>query len=181
MSMKRTVAAAVLLVAAGAATAQARMNVDINLNVPVAAPPPAVVYQPEIPPPSVPPPLVIEEAPRFIYAPELGFAVSVDIPYDIAYINQRYYLYSGGYWYLSRTYWGPWSFVSQRRLPLGLRKHRYEQIRLYRDREYQVYARDRDHYRGSWYRPAGGRAPERRVEHQEERREERHEEMRDRR
>ena len=179
--MKKVITA-VFFVLAATATAQARVDVKLNIGVPVAAPPPVVtVYQPELPPPNVPPQLVIEEAPRFIYAPELGYYVSVDIPYDIAYIKNRYYLYSGGYWYLSTSYWGPWSFVSQRRLPIGLRKFRYEQIRLFRDREYQVYMHDRNRYHGTWYRPSGGREPERRVEHRDERREERRDEMRERR
>jgi len=37
-------------------------------------------------------------------------------------------------------------------LPPGIRKHRIEQIRSYRDREYRVYRKDRDHYRGRHFR-----------------------------
>ena len=165
--MNRTIAVAILLTLAGAATAKAKVNVNLNVELPVAATPAPVAtpaYLPETPPPTVPPQLVIEAPPRFIYAPELGFYVSVDIPYDIAYINRGYYLYSGGYWYLSRSYWGPWSFVSQRRLPSVLRTHRYEQIRFFRDREYKVFLHDREHYRGAWHHPSGGRGPERREE-----------------
>ena len=183
--MNRIMAAAVLVVVAQAASAQAKVNINVNVDVPAAvapAPPPAaVVYQPESAPSSVPSQLIIEETPKFIYAPQLGFYVSVGIPYDIAYVDRGYYLYSGGYWYLSRSYWGPWSYVPQRRLPIGLRTHRYEQIRLFRDREYQVFMRDRDHYRGSWYRPSGGRVQERRMEHGEERAAEHRDEMRERR
>ena len=177
--MNKMVVAAVLFLAAGAATAQAGVNLNVNVGIPAAPAPQPVVYQPELPPPSVPPQLVIQETPRFIYAPELGFYISVDIPYDIAYIDRRYYLYSGGYWYLSRAYWGPWSLVSQRALPLGLRKHRYEQIRLFRDREYQVYLHDRGRYRGAWFKPEG-REPERRTERREERRDDRRDDRRDR-
>lgn len=182
--MKRfSVAAACMLVVAAAATAQARVDVNLNIDVPVApapAPPPpvATVYR-EAPVPTAPPQLVIEETPGFIYAPELGFYVSVDIPYDIVYINHRYYLYSGGYWYLSHSYWGPWAFVPQRKLPIGLQRYRYEQIRLVRDREYRAYVHDRGHYRGTWYRPAERTGGERRGEHREERRIERREDHRD--
>jgi hypothetical protein len=178
--MKRTIAAAVVMVVAGAAAAHAGVNLNVNLNVPaVVAPVPPPSYQPE-----VPAQLVLDEPPRFIYSPELGFYLSVDVPYDIAYINRSYYLYSGGYWYLSRTYWGPWAVVSQHRLPSGLRRYRYEQIRNFRDRQYQVYMHDRERYRGTWYHPTEVRKAERRMEHKEQRREERreeHSEMRDRR
>ena len=152
------VAAGAVLVVAGVATAQARVNVSVNIGVPVAvAPIPqpvlATTYGPASPWQDVQPEIYFDEPPRFIYSPNLGFHVSVGIPYDIAYINNGYYLNRGGYWYLAPSYSGPWSVVSHRRLPPGLRQHRYEQIRHYRDYEYGSYVRDRDRYRGTWYQP----------------------------
>ena len=161
--MKRTIratsAAAVLLVVAAAATAQAGMNLSVHVGVPVVAPAPQVVpvaypgYPTGSPWPVVQPEIYLDEPPSFIYSPNLGFHVSVGIPYDIAYINSSYYLYRGGNWYLAPSYTGPWNIVSYRRLPPVLHKHRYEQIRHYRDYEYRSYLRDRDHYRGTWHRP----------------------------
>jgi len=159
--MKKMVAVTVLLlvvVVAGAATAHARVNVSVNIGIPVAVAPvpqPVVVagYPDESPWTAVQPELVFDEPPRFIYSRNLGFHVSVGVPYDIAYVNNGYYLYRGGSWYLAPAYYGPWSMVSQRRLPPGLRNHRYEQIRQYRDYEYRSYMRDRDHYRGTWHQP----------------------------
>lgn len=161
--MKRTtlipaVAAAILVVVAGAATAQARVDFHVNIDVPVVAPAPPVVpagygYNQGSPWPVMQPELVMNEAPRFIYSPSLGFHVSVGAPYDIVYVNNGYYLYRGGAWYLASSYRGPWSIVSHRRLPLGLRTHGYDQICHHRDHEYRTYLRDRDHYRGSWHRP----------------------------
>ena len=179
--MKKAIVGALFLVVAGAAAAQAGLNLNLNLNVPATpaqAPPPPppgppLSYQPELPSVGAPAQLLLEEPPRFIFSPELGFYLSVDVPYDIAYIDRNYYLYSGGSWYLSRTYWGPWAMVSQRRLPSGLRRYRYEQIRNFRDRQYQVYLHDRERYRGTWYRPSEVRKVERREEHKEERRDER--------
>lgn len=155
--MKKVIAAAFVLVVAGAATAQAGVNLHLNIGVPVAAAP-MTPFEVAASYPTVPSQLVLEEPPRFIYSPNLGFYVSVGIPHDIAYIDHGYYLYRGGYWYLAPSYQGPWSLVRQRRLPPELRRHRYEQIRHFRDREYRAYVRDRGHYRGAWYRPSGGHA-----------------------
>jgi hypothetical protein len=184
--MKTYIAAALLLVVAGSATAQAAVNFNVNLDLPAAVtplPPQAFAgnYPPVPPPPTAPPQLVIDEPPRFIYSPNLGFYVSVDIPYDIAYINNGYYLHNGGYWYVAPSYWGPWSSVPQRRLPLGLRKYRYQQIRHFRDQEYRVFQHDREHYRGNWYRPSGARREEGREgrgERRDERRDDRREDHR---
>ena len=154
-----TSAAAVLLVVAGVATAQAGVNLSVHLGVPVVAPAPPVVpvtysgYPAGSPWQVVQPDIYLDEAPSFIYSPNLGFHVSVGIPYDIAYINNSYYLYRGGSWYLAPSYSGPWSMVSYRRLPPPLHRHRYEQIRHYRDHEYRSYLHDRDRYRGNWHHP----------------------------
>jgi hypothetical protein len=104
----------------------------------------------------LPPTVVVETAPEFIYAPSLGFHVSVGAPYDIVYIGNDYYLYNNGYYYRSHSYNGPWVGVEARRLPPGLRNHRYADIRRFRDREYRRYDRDREHYRGRWHRPGEG-------------------------
>lgn len=175
--MKKRVAVSLLLVVmvvAGAATAHARVNVSVNIGIPVAVAPmpqPVVVagYPDESPWTAVQPELVFDEPPRFIYSRNLGFHVSVGVPYDIAYVNDGYYLYRGGSWYLAPAYYGPWSMVSHRRLPPGLRDHRYDQIRHYRDYEYRSYMRDRDHYRGTWHQPHRVH----RVEHRDWRRDNR--------
>jgi len=162
--MKKSIlaAAAVLLVFAGAATAQAKVYFNVNIDVPVpVAPVPVVTSTSYDPYPSYAPQVAVTETPNFIYSPNLGFYVSVGIPYDIAYVNNGYYLYRGGYWYLSPSYRGPWALVSQRRLPPVLHKHRYEQIRYYRDREYRSYLHDRQNYRGNWYRPVEYRGADR--------------------
>uniref|UniRef100_C6E273 YXWGXW repeat-containing protein n=1 Tax=Geobacter sp. (strain M21) TaxID=443144 RepID=C6E273_GEOSM len=150
--MKKHLAAAILIVLAGAASAQARMDVSVNIGVPVVvAPPPAatvVTY------PSYPQPVAYAEPAGFIYSPNLGFYVSVGAPYDVVYLDNCYYRNRGGRWFMSRSYGGPWAYVTRERLPHRLHRHDYSQIRYYRDREYRAYLNDRDHYRGRWYRPA---------------------------
>lgn len=166
--MKQKMAGALLVVLVGAQAAQARVNVEANGAAPP-LPPPALgsSYPPAAPAPGAPPPLVVDQAPQFIYLPALGLYMSVEIPYDIAYVEGGYYLYSAGYWYSSRSYRGPWALVPARRLPVALRRHRYVDIRDFRNREYQEFQQDRAHYRGSWYRPG--------LQHREERRRERRE------
>jgi hypothetical protein len=139
--MKKQLLLAVLFTGAMTVSAHAGVNVDINLGIPVPLPPTVVVQTP----------------PEFIYSPSLGFYVSVGAPYDIVYLGSDYYLYRDGYYYRSRSYNGPWVGVEGRRLPPGLRRHRYEEIRRYRDGEYRRFNHDRAHYNGRWYKPGGAR------------------------
>jgi hypothetical protein len=175
-SVSRIVLAAAAILVAGAATAQAGVDLNVSIGAPAPVyappqpvyvpPPPQPVYVPPPQPVYVPPPapayyppepepqeVVIDEPPQFIYSPNLGFYVTVGTPYDMIYLNNGYYLNRGGYWYYGTSYWGPWTFVQSRRLPPALHRYRYEQIRHYRDREYRHYMRDRERYRGNFYRP----------------------------
>ncbi|HJV66740.1 MAG TPA: hypothetical protein VJ550_13460 [Geomonas sp.] len=177
--MKKAIWATVVIAITGAATA-AQAGVDFHVNIGLPAPVPVVAAP--APPPAVvptaypaPPTLVVEQAPRFIFAPELGLYVAVDVPYDMTYADGGYYLYNAGYWYYSPSYWGPWTFAPRRELPAGLRRYRYQQVRQFREHEYRSYLRDRDHYRGYWYAPVPRERMERRAEHREERRDDRRE------
>ena len=159
--MKKT--ALVLVIAAMAAASSAQAEVNVNIGVPA----PRVVV-------SAPPAVMFDVAPHFIAPSRLGFYVGVDTPYDIFLISDVYYLYYGNRWLRARHHNGPWVEVPYRQLPPGIRKHRIEQIRSYRDREYRVYRADRDHYRGRHFRPDH----ELKQEMKEDRRHER-EEMKD--
>lgn len=136
-----SLAATAVLLSGGA---EARVNVDVNVGVPAVVVP-AVPVQPQV---------VLDVAPRFILSPALGFYVSVGIPYDIVYIGNSYYLNQGGHWYHGPYYNGPWKGVGPKRLPPGLRKHRFGEIRRYRDEEYRRFEHDRGHYGGKWHAPA---------------------------
>jgi hypothetical protein len=124
---------------------------------PPPSPPPAEVVEVAPPPPvvvsSAPPQVVVGVPPRFIYSPALGFYVAVETPYDIVFLNGRYYLLSDGFWYTARYYDGPWVAVKVGRLPRVLHRSRYEEIRRHRDFEYHAFLHDRKHYRGRWYVP----------------------------
>jgi hypothetical protein len=187
--MKKTV----LLLLVAVATASSALA-ETNVNVSIGVPGPRVVVPPPLPAPrvvvSAPPAVLFEVAPEFIAPSRLGFYVGVDTPYDIIFSSDFYYLYYGNSWHRSRHHNGPWVEVPYRQLPPGIRRHRIEQIRSYRDREYRVYRSERDHYRGRHFRPNHDRREEwkdeRRHDKQEwkdERRrdkEERKEEKRDR-
>jgi len=166
--MKKTVLVLVTAVIAAASSAQAEVHVNVNVGVPA----PRVVV-------SAPPAVHFDVAPLFVAPSRLGFYVGVDTPYDIIFSSDFYYLYYGNSWHRARHHNGPWIQVPYRQLPPGIRRHRIEQIRSYRDREYRVYRNDRDHYRGRHFRPDH----ERKEEWKDERRrdkEERKEEKRDR-
>jgi hypothetical protein len=146
----------------------AEVNVNVNLGVPV-PPPPRVV--------AVAPPAVLFESPPLFLAPrELGFHVGVDVPYDIMFASNSYYLFYGKRWYRAGHYNGPWANVRYDSLPQHLRKHKMERIHYHRDNEYQAYNRERDHYRGKHFRPE----KEYREHMKEERKRERHEEKEER-
>lgn len=144
--MKKT--ALVLVIAAMAAASSAEAEVSFNVNIGV--PSPRVIVSP-------PPSVRFDVAPHFIAPPRLGFYVGVDTPYDIIFSSDYYYLYYGNSWHRSGNYNGPWAEVPYRQLPPDIRRHRIEQIRSYRDREYRVYRNNRDQYRGQHFRPDNDR------------------------
>ena len=143
-------AAAIILAASQAVPAHAGVDFNLNIGVPtiVAAVPPQPGY--------APPRGLVGAAPEFIYSPSLGFYVSVGTPVDVFYTGGNYYRYDRGYWYSSPRYNGHWARANQRGLPPELTRHRYEQIRYYRDRDYRQHMEARDHgrddHRGDWRR-----------------------------
>lgn len=131
-------------------SALAGVNVNVNLGIPV--PVPVVV--------AAPPAVLFPAPPLFLAPPRLGIYVGVDVPYDIVFVDNFYYLNYRNAWYRSPHYNGPWAGVRQERLPLVVRRQGVEYIRTHRDREYRDYRRDHDHYRGRYFRPDHGGRPE---------------------
>jgi hypothetical protein len=84
-----------------------------------------------------PPSFVLDTRPDFINVPSLGFYVSRGGAQDIIRYNSRYYVYDNGRWYISSNFRGPWVVVRDGRLPRQIRRHRWEDIRRYRDVEYR--------------------------------------------
>lgn len=157
--MKKT-ALVLVAVAIAASSAQAEVHVNVNLGVPV----PRVIV-------STPPVVRFEAPPLFVAPPRLGFYVGANTPYDIIYYSNDYYLYYGNSWHRSRHHNGPWAEVPYRQLPPGIRNHRIEQIRSYRDREYRVYRNNRNNYRGKHFRPGHVRNIEMREERRHDKQE----------
>jgi len=150
--MKAFITAAIILAASQAIPAHAGVNFNLSFGVPAvvaAVPPPPPIY--------APPRVLAGAAPEFIFSPSLGFYVSVGAPNDIFFTGGNYYRYDRGNWYASPRYNGAWSRANQRRLPPELTRHRYEQIRYYRDRDYRSHMEARNHGRddhsGDWRRP----------------------------
>ncbi|NTU69158.1 MAG: BcpO-related WXXGXW repeat protein [Chlorobiaceae bacterium] len=78
----------------------------------------------------------IESRPNFIMLPKQGFSVAIESPYDIVFYDNRYYINRDGSWYQSKNYRGPWEFIREKHLPSKVRKYRLEEIRQFRDNEY---------------------------------------------
>jgi hypothetical protein len=167
--MKKTAVVIMLAAISTAASALAEVNVDVHIGVP---PPPRVIV-------AAPPEIRFDAPPLFVAPSRLGFYVGVDTPYDIVFSSNFYYLYYGNGWHRSAFYNGPWVGVPYRELPPAIRKHRIEQIRTYRDREFRVYRNDREHYRGQHFRPSHERKEEIREERRHDRQEFKEERRRD--
>lgn len=161
--MKKIALALVLSAIMATSSAQAEVSISVNVGTP---PPHRVMV-------SSPPSVYFEVAPLFIAPSRLGFYVGVDTPYDIIFSSDYFYLYYSNSWHRSSHHNGPWVEVPYRELPPGIRKHRIEQIRSYRDREYRVYRTDRDHYRGRYFRPDHERKQDRDREWKDEQRRDR--------
>jgi hypothetical protein len=110
-------------------------EVHVNVNVGIPAPVPIIVVEP----------------PLFLVPPSLGFAVAVDA--DLFHIDNRYYSCRNGIWYVGPRFNGPWTGIRHDRLPRGLRKHKLEKVRAFRDEEHRQYRRDERGYRGHAFRP----------------------------
>lgn len=122
-------------------------NVGVDMNIHLGNQPQVVVPAPVAPVPVV----SIEQDVNFVYPPQLGFYVAVGAPYDLFYVRNSYYLCRDGRWFRAPGSHGPWVATQFRDLPPGLRKHKLERIRAYRNAEYEVYRRDRDHYHGKHF------------------------------
>lgn len=96
--------------------------------------------------------IYVEDDVQFILPGALGFYVAVGLPYDLFYVGKKYYLYRDGYWHRAHHSQGPWVILSHRDLPPGLRKHKIERLRYYRDEEHEVYRREEENYRGKHFR-----------------------------
>ena len=147
--MKRLAVAVTTLALLGLPLVQTG-NAEVNVNINVGAPP-LPVPQP-LPLPE-PPRIVLSAPPEFIMPPALGFYIAVGVPHDIVFVDNTYYLYRDNRWFSGPYYNGPWHHVERRQLPPGLRKHKFERIRHYRDEEYSRYRGDHDRYRGRHFKP----------------------------
>ncbi len=98
------IAGAVILFAllASAPPVKGEVSVHIGINAP---PPPAYVIP-------APPPVVVIPGTYVYFAPGLGV--------DILFYHGYWYRPHGGYWYMARSYNGPWGFVAPERVPHAL-------------------------------------------------------------
>lgn len=165
--MKKLLLLPVVATMLSAQPSLANVGFDLNVNIgggrpPAPVPPPAPVVRPA----PAPMEFFIEEPPEFIVPSALGFYVAVGVPYDLFYLSNTYYLYRNNTWYRAPRYNGPWVATSYRRLPPGLRRHKFEKIRHHRDHEYREYRDNGRHYQGRHFRPD--------RDEKEHRREERH-------
>lgn len=171
---------AALMLGSSAVCAAYAGNVGVDLNIHLGdRPREVIVREPVAPPPERI--IVIEDDVQFIFPEGLGFYVAVGVPYDLFYVRNNYYLFRDGRWFRAHGNRGPWLAMPHSDLPPGLRRHRIERVRAYRDTEYDVYRRDREQYRGRHFQTSKEEWKEQRREEKERRKEERREEKEERR
>ena len=83
--------------------------------------------------------------------------VAVGVPYDIFFVDGRYYYFHGDDWFWAAGYGGPWVHIVYRSLPPGLRKHNVVQLREFREHEYRVYTVQGPQFKGKSFRAASGK------------------------
>lgn len=150
------------------------IGVSIHLGVP---PRPVIVPRPVYRQPV--PIFYFNERPEFIYSPFLSFSVAIGSPYDLFYDHNAYYIFHQGYWHRSAHLNGPWRIVDYRSLPPAFRRHKIDQIRRYRDKEYDVYRHHRRDFPDKRYSPYHKEHRERNYrDYREERRHHEHEKHR---
>jgi len=82
-----------------------------------------------------------ESRPDFIYLDDYGLSVSYGGPYDVIYYGDAYYIFRDGGWYRAYDYRGPWGRIRDFDLPPAIRRHGWNDIRRFRDREYRRHDR----------------------------------------
>jgi hypothetical protein len=137
--MKRIsfVSAALVIVAMAFPAAARQVNFNVNIG--------------------PPPPVVVPAAPTMLYLGQPGVYSAVGVPYDIFYVDDRYYYYQGSNWFWGPGYSGPWTYVTYKALPPGLRNYKVVTLREYRDREYRVYRQNAAGFNGRHFVASPGR------------------------
>jgi hypothetical protein len=126
--------------------------------------PPDAVAPPDNTPPPVPldvappqyarpAPVYVQQAPQFVYSPQLGMYVAVGVPYDLVYTGSEYFYYYGGYWYRGPYYDGPWEFATRAYFPPALLRFNIGYIHYYRDYEFRQWRQHGRGYRGRFHTP----------------------------
>ena len=91
----------VCLVVGYIGTAQAAVNLNVNLNV-------------------GPPPVVMSEPPEVVMMPETGVYFVPAVSFDLFFFNGNWWSPRGWRWYMSRAYNGPWGIIRRNQVPANL-------------------------------------------------------------
>ena len=128
-----------VMLAGGFLPAAAHAQVHVNVNI------------------GAPPPVIVQAAPTMLFLPGPAMYVAVGVPYDIFFVDGRYYYFHGDDWFWAPGYGGPWVHIVHRSLPPGLRKHDVVQLREFREHEYRVYNVQGPKFKGKSFRAASGK------------------------
>lgn len=119
----------------------------------------------------------LSSPPDFIMPPSLGFYAAVGTPYDLYRVNNSYYVFHNNAWYRGTYYNGPWKLVNNQQLPESLRRHKNEEIRAIRDKEYNHYRDNPNSYKGKHFKPSKAWKEEKKEEKKQVKREQKQKEQ----
>ncbi|MBJ6801005.1 hypothetical protein [Geomonas propionica] len=98
-------------------------------------------------------PATTQRAPLFLFPAELGFGMAAGRDENLFYLSQTYFKVSGGVWYRSGSWRGPWIRVPRGKLPPKLARHPLAQMRVLRNREFRLFWEQKGSYLGRVFRP----------------------------
>ncbi|MBF0585445.1 hypothetical protein INT08_03415 [Prosthecochloris sp. N3] len=78
---------------------------------------------------------------ELLYVPLLGFYVAWASPWNVVFLDNRYYLYHHNSWYHANSRRGQWKTIRHHRLPRKIRQHHWAGIVHQRDRYYRQHSR----------------------------------------
>ena len=128
---------AALLVWCCAGTAQAGVNVGVNLNI-------------------GPPPIVVPAPPEVVPIPNIGVYFVPGLSFDVFFYNGYWWSPRGDRWYRARAYDGPWRTVDRRYVPRPVYRVPRDYRTVYGHERHIPYGEWRErHYRGERHEGRG--------------------------
>lgn len=92
------------------------------------------------------PEVYLAAPPQFIRPDGEKFFLAIEVPYDLFYLENGFYLLYRGAWYTSDSFEGPWEKLGKERTPLALRSSTTQKINETRKQTMQKYEQNKQNW-----------------------------------